>query len=62
MIKVVNLVALIVAPIVVVYQPLGIGGWLAVIVLLSALIWANWRSKKPTQAITQTEASTSSGD
>ena len=62
MIKVVNLVALIVAPIVVVYQPLGFVGWAAVIILLSALVWAIWRSKKPTETITQTGAATSSGD
>jgi K(+)-stimulated pyrophosphate-energized sodium pump len=62
MIKVVNLVALIVAPIIVVYQPLGIGGWLVVIVLLAALIWAIWRSKKPTEPITQPGVEPVSGD
>jgi K(+)-stimulated pyrophosphate-energized sodium pump len=62
MIKVVNLVALIVAPIVVVYQPLGVGGWAVVIVLLAALIWAIWRSKKPSEAPTQPDASPMAGD
>jgi K(+)-stimulated pyrophosphate-energized sodium pump len=45
MIKVVNLVALIVAPIVVTYKTLGIGGWVVVLVLVGALIWAIMRSK-----------------
>jgi hypothetical protein len=62
MIKVVNLVALIVAPIIVVYQPLGIGGWVAVIILLGALVWAILRSKKPTQATPEPDATTASGD
>jgi len=47
MIKVVNLVALIVAPIVVTYQELGWGGWLIVLALLAALVWAIVQSKKP---------------
>ena len=45
MIKVVNLVALIVAPIVVTYKTLGFGGWLIVLVLIGALVWAIMRSK-----------------
>jgi len=45
MIKVVNLVALIVAPIVVTYKTLGFGGWIAVLVLLAAMVWAIMRSK-----------------
>jgi K(+)-stimulated pyrophosphate-energized sodium pump len=48
MIKVVNLVALIVAPIVVTYKDLGWGGWLAVLVLVAGLIWAIRQSKKET--------------
>ncbi|MBM3145976.1 MAG: sodium-translocating pyrophosphatase [Chloroflexi bacterium] len=47
MIKVVNLVALIVAPIVVTYKNLGWGGWLFILALLAGLIWAILRSKKP---------------
>lgn len=47
MIKVVNLVALIVAPIIVTYKHLGIGGWLAVLLLVAALAWAIFQSKKP---------------
>ncbi len=45
MIKVVNLVALIVAPIVVTYKDLGIGGWVVVALLLLVLAWAIMRSK-----------------
>jgi K(+)-stimulated pyrophosphate-energized sodium pump len=45
MIKVVNLVALIVAPIVVTYKTLGFGGWVVVLVLLGVLAWAIMRSK-----------------
>jgi K(+)-stimulated pyrophosphate-energized sodium pump len=51
MIKVVNLVALIVAPIVVTYKNLGLGGWLVVIVLLGVLAWAVVRSKAEAQAL-----------
>jgi len=47
MIKVSNLVALIVAPIVVTYKDLGWGGWLAILVLLAGLVWAIRQSKKP---------------
>ena len=45
MIKVVNLVALIVAPIVVTYKSLGFGGWIVVLLLLGVLAWAIMRSK-----------------
>jgi K(+)-stimulated pyrophosphate-energized sodium pump len=45
MIKVVNLVALIVAPIVVTYKSLGFGGWVIVLFLLGVLAWAIMRSK-----------------
>lgn len=47
MIKVVNLVALIVAPVVVTYKTLGLGGWIAVFFLLAALVWAITQSKRP---------------
>ena len=49
MIKVVNLVALIFAPIIVTYKTLGLGGWLAIVVLLTALVWAIRQSKKPVE-------------
>ncbi len=47
MIKVVNLVSVIIAPIVVQYKQLGIIGWLIVILLLASLVWAIWQSKRP---------------
>jgi len=47
MIKVVNLVSLIVAPILVSYQNLGIIGWVIVILLAGAVVWSIMRSKKP---------------
>jgi len=59
MIKVVNLVALIVAPIVVTYKTLGFSGWLIVLVLAAALVWAIFQSKRPAPEITQ---SPSAGD
>jgi len=49
MIKVVNLVALIFAPIIVTYKTLGFGGWFAIILLIAALVWAIRQSKKPVE-------------
>jgi K(+)-stimulated pyrophosphate-energized sodium pump len=62
MIKVVNLVALIVAPIVVVYKNLGFTGWLVVILAVAALIWAIYQSKKPAESLVDIEPSPSTGD
>jgi K(+)-stimulated pyrophosphate-energized sodium pump len=47
MIKVVNLVSVIIAPIVVQYERLGLTGWLVVLVLLGLLVWAIRQSKRP---------------
>jgi K(+)-stimulated pyrophosphate-energized sodium pump len=47
MIKVVNLVSVIIAPIVVQYRDLGLAGWGIVLVLLGLLVWAVWQSKRP---------------
>ncbi|HEY9077087.1 MAG TPA: sodium-translocating pyrophosphatase [Anaerolineaceae bacterium] len=46
MIKVVNLVSLLAAPVIVQYQNLGIGGWVIVAVLLAGVVWAIMQSKK----------------
>jgi len=54
MIKVVNLVALIIAPIIVTYKQLGVGGWVAVLFLLAALAWAIFQSKKPAPEVLKT--------
>ena len=55
LIKVVNMVAVIVAPIIVNYHndftPLGKIGWVIVIVLLAVLSWAILSSKKPAQQL-----------
>ena len=40
MIKVVNLVSLLAAPIIVRYETLGVGGWVAVVILFGGLVWA----------------------
>jgi K(+)-stimulated pyrophosphate-energized sodium pump len=50
MIKVVNLVSVIIAPIVVVYETIGVGTALAGVVLVAALVWAVWRSKSEAAA------------
>jgi K(+)-stimulated pyrophosphate-energized sodium pump len=46
MIKVVNLVSVIVAPIVVQYKELGIIGWIVVLLLVAAFVWAMSQSKR----------------
>ena len=54
MIKVVNLVALIISPIVVAYENLGLIGWIAIALLLIGLVWAIAQSKRPTTDLTKT--------
>jgi K(+)-stimulated pyrophosphate-energized sodium pump len=61
MIKVVNLVSLITAPIIVKYQNLGVGGWIVVALLVAALIWGILQSKKPVAELAAAPTS-SSGD
>jgi len=51
MIKVVNLVSVIIAPIVVQYKELGVGGWIAVAALAVAILWAIWQSKRPVKQL-----------
>jgi K(+)-stimulated pyrophosphate-energized sodium pump len=51
MIKVVNLVSLIIAPIIVQYTDLGVGGMITIVVLLAVLTWAIWQSKRPTPEV-----------
>jgi K(+)-stimulated pyrophosphate-energized sodium pump len=61
MIKVVNLVSVIIAPIVVQYKTgLGVIGWLVVLLLLAGFGWAIWQSKReaPALADMQTDAIT----
>jgi len=58
MIKVVNLVSLITAPIIVQYQDLGIGGWVVVAVLLFGLVWGITQSKRPAPELKAEPSST----
>ncbi len=51
MIKVVNLVSLLAAPILVKYGDLGPIGWLVVAMLGAGLIWGIWKSKRPVPEI-----------
>jgi K(+)-stimulated pyrophosphate-energized sodium pump len=62
MIKVVNLVSLIIAPIIVVYKDLGIIGWGIVILLVIVMVWAIRQSKKPAPSIRELESEPSTGD
>ncbi len=59
MIKVVNLVAVIIAPIVVQYRVTGLGviGWLVVLALVGLFVWSIWQSKRdvPVSDIAQRE-------
>jgi K(+)-stimulated pyrophosphate-energized sodium pump len=52
MIKVVNLVSLLAAPIIVSQQKLGIVGWIIVILMVVALVWAVFQSKKDVPDLT----------
>ncbi|PKO18364.1 MAG: sodium-translocating pyrophosphatase [Chloroflexi bacterium HGW-Chloroflexi-10] len=51
MIKVVNLVSLLAAPVIVKYQDLGVGGWIVVVLLVAVVVWAFLQSKKPIQPL-----------
>ena len=55
MIKVVNMVSLLAAPVIVQHRELGIGGWLVVAGLAVALVWAIWQSKKPMAELSAAE-------
>ncbi len=57
MIKVVNLVSVIIAPIVVQYKTgLGVVGWLAVLILVAGFCWAIWQSKRQVPALADIQA------
>jgi K(+)-stimulated pyrophosphate-energized sodium pump len=47
MIKVVNIVSLLAAPLIVKYQNLGVGGWVVVAFLVGGFVWALTQSKRP---------------
>jgi K(+)-stimulated pyrophosphate-energized sodium pump len=62
MIKVVNLVAVIIAPIIVQVEDLGIGGWLVVVLLVAGLVWSIWTSKRETPSLKVEPAVASAAD
>ncbi len=51
MIKVVNLVSVIIAPIIVQYRTLGTVGWSIAVLLLAGLGWAIWQSKRQAPSV-----------
>ena len=55
MIKVVNLVSVIIAPIIVQYSKLGLTGWIIVSGLSAAMVWAIWQSKRPVPQVAERE-------
>ncbi len=57
MIKVVNLVSLLAAPILVKYSPLNAVGWIVVVLLLVAVIWSIRQSKKSAPKLKETPVS-----
>ena len=61
MIKVVNLVSVIIAPIVVRYTIGGIGGWLVILVLFGILAWSIYQSKRPAPELQLDASGASSG-
>ena len=50
MIKVVNLISVIIAPIIVQYNKLGLGTWIVIALLSAAIVWAILKSKRPAPA------------
>jgi K(+)-stimulated pyrophosphate-energized sodium pump len=66
MIKVINLVALIIAPVVVTVvrpgEPLGIGVIIAMVFCFVALVWAIWQSKREGQQVTEPSKAPASAD
>jgi hypothetical protein len=53
LIKVVNLVSVIIAPLVVQYAELGVVGWAVVLVLLGILVWSIRQSKRTADPVTK---------
>jgi K(+)-stimulated pyrophosphate-energized sodium pump len=53
MIKVVNLVSVIIAPIVVQYKTMDIGVGIVVLVLIGGFVWAVWQSKRKVPGLTE---------
>ncbi|GIV88366.1 MAG: K(+)-insensitive pyrophosphate-energized proton pump [Chloroflexus sp.] len=62
MIKVINLVALIIAPIVVTIKPGSPGVVVAMIICVAALIWAIWQSKRESETLKEIAQAPASAD
>jgi K(+)-stimulated pyrophosphate-energized sodium pump len=62
MIKVINLVALIIAPIVVTIKPGNPGVVVAMIICVAALIWAIWQSKRESETLKEIAQAPASAD
>ncbi len=62
MIKVINLVALIIAPIVVTIEPGSPGVIVAMVICVAALIWAIWQSKREGEALKEVAQAPASAD
>ncbi|OAN41151.1 sodium-translocating pyrophosphatase [Chloroflexus islandicus] len=62
MIKVINLVALIIAPIIVTIEPGNPGVIVAMIICVAALVWAIWQSKRESEALKEIAQAPASAD
>ena len=62
MIKVVNMVSLLAAPVIVKFQHLGVGGWIVVALLAAALVWSILQSKKAPPVYEAAPETAASGD
>lgn len=62
MIKVINLVALIIAPIIVTVEPGNPGVIIAMIICVAALVWAIWQSKRESEALKEIAQAPASAD
>ncbi|WP_298401034.1 sodium-translocating pyrophosphatase [uncultured Chloroflexus sp.] len=62
MIKVINLVALIIAPIIVTIEPGSPGVIIAMVICVAALVWAIWQSKRESEALKEIAQAPASAD
>ncbi|WP_298820497.1 sodium-translocating pyrophosphatase [Chloroflexus sp.] len=62
MIKVINLVALIIAPIIVTIEPGNPGVIVAMVICLVALVWAIWQSKRESESLKEVAQAPASAD
>jgi K(+)-stimulated pyrophosphate-energized sodium pump len=62
MIKVVNLVSLLAAPLIVKYENLGVVGWIIVAAMVGAIVWAFLSSSRPIEDFAVDETATAAAD